>query len=220
MAASDAESNGADTNVTETASLGVEDPPAVAPPAEAKAKGRPRARPQRPRIDLDEQISQANQLAQVTKKMLNAARSAQRNQKRQKQRLIRKAGKLSAQDLERIAVLKRCGLYADDDEEPTGSSSSRKEDTTREVAPVAGPQEKKKKLSDVVSQIAGTEVVLHALQAGPSSSGSFTGLAASPGTSSAASASGNPDGRPRGTRLVRALSKPSVTNPTDGTGAA
>ena len=85
-------------------------PSAVSPKAGAKA----RSRPQRPRIDLDEQIAHANKLAEVSKKMLLAAKSAQKTQKKQKQRLIRKAGKLSAEDLERIAVLKRCGLYADE----------------------------------------------------------------------------------------------------------
>ena len=71
-----------------------------------KVKAKGRGRPVRPRIDLDEQIAHANKLADVSKKMLVAAKSAQKAQKKQKHRLIRKAGKLSAEDLERMAVLK------------------------------------------------------------------------------------------------------------------
>ena len=71
--------------------------------------GRPKASA-RPKIDIDDEISEANRLAEVTKRMLSAAKAAQRNSRRTKQRLVRKAGKLSAADLERIAVLKRCAL--------------------------------------------------------------------------------------------------------------
>ena len=53
--------------------------------------------------------------------MLTAARTTSRNNRKAKQRLIKKAGKLSPEDLERIAVLKRCGLFVDEgnDEETT-----------------------------------------------------------------------------------------------------
>lgn len=42
--------------------------------------------------------------------MADARRNA-RNEKRKKQRLMKKASSLTAEDLERIAVLKRCGLW-------------------------------------------------------------------------------------------------------------
>ena len=44
-----------------------------------QAKGKARSHPVRPRIDLDEQILQANKLAEVSKKMLHAAKIAQKN---------------------------------------------------------------------------------------------------------------------------------------------
>jgi len=75
-----------------------------------KRGGRPR-KGTRPKIDIDDEIQEANRLAEVTRKMMQAAKSAQRNSRRSKQRLVRKAGKLSAADLERIATLKRCGLF-------------------------------------------------------------------------------------------------------------
>ena len=103
-------------------------PASVAVQAAAKAKsrgGRPRAS-SRPKIDIDDEIIEANRLAEVSKRMMQAAKAAQRNSRRSKQRLVRKAGKLSAADLERIAVLKRCGLYPEEEDSNTttpGSSS-------------------------------------------------------------------------------------------------
>ena len=42
------------------------------------------------------------------------ARRVNKNEKRKKKRLLRKAAQLSSEDLERIAVLKRCGLETKD----------------------------------------------------------------------------------------------------------
>ena len=56
-----------------------------------------------------------------------AAKTAQRNSRRCKARLVRKAGKRSPADLERIAVFKRCGLCVsteDDAEEPVEGTSA------------------------------------------------------------------------------------------------
>lgn len=89
--------------------------------AETAAGVRPVAprskRAARPKIDLDDEIRRANDLAAASRKMLTAAKNVSRNTKRAKQRLIKKAGKLSPEDLERIAVLKRCGLFEEDGEE-------------------------------------------------------------------------------------------------------
>ena len=75
-------------------------------------KGRPKGKAKaRPRIDIDDQIEGANRVATMMKKLASAAKSMQKNGKMVKQRLMKKAGKLSAGDLERIAVLKRCGLF-------------------------------------------------------------------------------------------------------------
>ena len=186
----------------------------------AAAKGKARPRPVRPRIDLDEQISQANQLAQVTKKMLHAAKVAQKSQKKQKQRLIRKAGKLSAQDLERIAVLKRCGLYADDEEGTSAASGTSMGSTDPDERPVLGPADKQQKLADVVQKIEGSQVVLEALGHGASHSGSADGKTSGQVGHGAASHGLHPDGRPRGSRLLRALSKTPAQLTSDSAHAA
>jgi len=45
------------------------------------------------------------------KKLEAEAKKLMRNEKRKKQRLMKKASNLTPDDLERIAVLKRCGLW-------------------------------------------------------------------------------------------------------------
>ena len=210
MDASDAEHTGAVVQATEGAPSTGEAASSAAVQASGKAKARGRGRPVRPRIDLDEQITQANKLAEVSKKMLSAAKTAQRNQKKQKQRLIRKAGKLSAEDLERIAVLKRCGLYADEAEDCAESGIVKKTAVDPDEAPVPGPSDKKVKLSDVVQKIAGAEVVLDALGHGSTSSGVAAGTTSGHASIGAVSGMDHPDGRPRGSRLLRVLSRTST----------
>ena len=73
--------------------------------AKPKAKGRGKAAA-RPKLDLDKEIQEANMLATMSRKLMKAARSIERNNKKSRSRLIRKAGKLSPEDLERLAVLK------------------------------------------------------------------------------------------------------------------
>ena len=91
--------------------------------ASAKKGGRPK-KSALAKIDIDDEIAEANRLADISKRVMQAARMAQRNSKRAKQRLVRKAGKLSASDLERIATLKRCGLFVPNLTEQSNSSSS------------------------------------------------------------------------------------------------
>ena len=117
--------------------------------AKAKARGRPKAA-NRPRIDLDEEISEANRLAEVSRKMLQAAKSVQKNNRRTKQRLVRKAGKLSAEDLERMAVLKRCGLYGDQEGE-----EAKEEDTASGRPAEKKPGSKRLKMSTAAKKIEG-----------------------------------------------------------------
>ena len=69
----------------------------------------------KPQIDIDDEIVEANKLAELFKKMQKASKVAARNAGRQRQRLVRKAQKLSEQDLMRLAVIKRCGLFVPDD---------------------------------------------------------------------------------------------------------
>ena len=84
---------------------------APAPAAEApEAQGQKKGRTKRPRIDLDDSITQAKQAMKAAQKTVAQARKMGRNERRKKQRLLKKAIGLSADDLERIAVLKRCGL--------------------------------------------------------------------------------------------------------------
>ena len=173
-------------------------------PPKAKAKGR--GRPVRPRIDLDEQIAHANKLAEVSKKMLVAAKSAQKAQKKQKQRLIRKAGKLSAEDLERMAVLKRCGLYAEDGEDVSAPENvAKKTVADQEEVPVAGPVEKRSKLSDKLAKISGTDMFVQSLSQ-PLASNAASGSSGSQASGSNGSQLLQPSSLPRGKRLVRAPS--------------
>jgi hypothetical protein len=70
-----------------------------------------RKREKRPHIDYDAKIAEASAVIKNMTRAVAAAKSAQRNERRKKQRLLKKAACLSPEDLERIAVLKRCGLW-------------------------------------------------------------------------------------------------------------
>ena len=76
----------------------------------AKAKAT-RRRAIRPVIDLDDRIREAKAAAKAAAKSLAQARTQARVERKKRAHLIRKAGQLSAQDLERIAVLKRTGWW-------------------------------------------------------------------------------------------------------------
>ena len=79
---------------------------------QASAQARPtRRRAVRPPIDLDASIAAAKAAARAASKALAKARAENRAERKKKARLVRKAGQLSAQDLERIAVLKRTGWW-------------------------------------------------------------------------------------------------------------
>ena len=84
----------------------------------------PKRRAKRPRIDLDDSIAQAKAAMQKAQKEVAEARRLARNGRRKKQRLVKKAGNLSADDLERIAVLKRCGLVQPTSPPTTAPSSA------------------------------------------------------------------------------------------------
>ena len=77
---------------------------------EVGATGRPAKRARKPRIDLDGSIANARAAMLKAQKEVSEARRIGRNERRKKQRLVKKASGLSPDDLERIAVLKRCGL--------------------------------------------------------------------------------------------------------------
>ena len=78
-------------------------PQAASAASPAAAKASPQSKKaSRPKIDLDDEIRRANDLAAMSRKMLQAAKNVSRNNRKAKQRLIKKAGKLSPEDLERI----------------------------------------------------------------------------------------------------------------------
>ena len=81
---------------------------AVAPQTPMQSGRAPRKR--KPPIDIDEHIAAARKSMKDAQKRVTAARAQARNERRKKQRLMKKAAALTAEDLERIAVLKRCGL--------------------------------------------------------------------------------------------------------------
>ena len=64
----------------------------------------------KPIIDLDDHIRKARDAIKLARKQVQQARVQAKLEKRKKQRLLRKASTLNLEDLERIAVLKRCGL--------------------------------------------------------------------------------------------------------------
>ena len=83
---------------------------------QGKAEGHPATkarsrRRERPAIDLDVSIQQAQQAAKDAARALTKARAEARTERKRRARLIRKAGQLSPADLERIAVLKRTGWW-------------------------------------------------------------------------------------------------------------
>jgi hypothetical protein len=132
-----------EVSTTSGGSSSVASPP-VSPVAKAKAKaavGRPRGG-KKPQIDIDVEIQEANKLAELFKKMQKASKVAARNSTRQRQRLVRKAHKLSEQDLMRLAVIKRCGMFVPDTPDVAASASGA----------VGGPlQAKKSKLQEQLS---------------------------------------------------------------------
>ena len=62
-------------------------------------------------IDLDDRIMLAKQRAKTAMLLVKTARNEARNEKKRRTRLLRKASTLTSQDLERIAKLKRAGLW-------------------------------------------------------------------------------------------------------------
>ena len=83
---------------------------AATEPAADDEAGR-RKRPKTPKIDIDALIAQHMANMKNAKKLEAEAKKMVRNEKRKKQRLMKKASSLTPDDLERIAVLKRCGLW-------------------------------------------------------------------------------------------------------------
>ena len=98
--------------------------------APSEACSRKRKRVERPEIDLDNNIREAKATIQRAQAALSQARQQAKADRRKKARLIRKACHLSPADLERIAVLKRCGLAGGEpgdrmpQDQPSGGSAA------------------------------------------------------------------------------------------------
>ena len=167
--------------------------PVVAASADAKAKAKARVRGRgaaRPAIDLDQEIEEANMLASMSRKLMQAAKSIEKNNKKSKSRLIRKAGKLSPEDLERIAVLKRCGLYADDggEEAADAAAEASGEAASSGAARPSRLEPKKQKLANLLSDDAGVRSFFDGVrEAFPSLTKAATGKSPSGAAGSAAS---------------------------------
>ena len=86
-------------------------PSAVVPAAAAEPVLALRTRRKRGCIDLDANIEKARTSMKEAAKALTRARADARNEKRKKQRLLKKAQSLTMQDLGRIAQLKNAGLW-------------------------------------------------------------------------------------------------------------
>ena len=116
----------------------------------------------RARIDIDDEIQEAAQISDMLKKVQKRAKSMQKSSKKAKQRLVLKASKLRAEDLERIAVLKRCGLFVPDHSAgpsgtvPAAGASQVTKETTRGKV--------QRTMADIMSQTEGSAGLLHVLQ--------------------------------------------------------
>ena len=94
------------------------------PTSPAGSRQAPTKRAKRPAIDLDAYIHDAAAAMKAAQKKVQEARTQAKNERRKKQRLLKKAASLNAEDLERIAVLKRCGWTRIDDAPELSLASS------------------------------------------------------------------------------------------------
>ena len=100
-------------------------PKASAVPASTAGRRQPKTkRGKRPAIDLDAAIRDAAAAMKAAQKKVQEAKTQAKNERRKKQRLLKKAASLNAEDLERIAVLKRCGWTRIDDAPELSKASS------------------------------------------------------------------------------------------------
>ena len=98
----------------------------------------------KPLIDLDEHIRDAQQAMKAARKQVLQARAQAKLEKRKKQRLMRKASALNVDDLERIAVLKRCALMPETTSADSKAAASSCSGSGPSAAAPARNQENKK----------------------------------------------------------------------------
>jgi hypothetical protein len=120
-----------------------------------------RTRKRKARIDIDDEIEEANRISDMLKKVQKRAKTMQRSSKKAKQRLVVKASKLRAEDLERIAVLKRCGLFVSEDTSNPNVTVS--EDCQAEPLDRATKGNVQRKMADIIAQTDGSAGLLNVI---------------------------------------------------------
>jgi hypothetical protein len=181
--------------------------------AQKALAGKRRGRPsQRPKIDFDQEIEEANRLGELFKRMQHASKVASRNALRSKQRLLRKANKLSESDLMRLAVLKRCG-FVDVEGEPEGevSASAAACSASPKAAEMAakGKESMNAKLHGMVALIPGASELLKSLD-GASAAPTTPSTTSSSACAASASSSTTP---PKLRRVAPIVSVPLMKKP-------
>jgi hypothetical protein len=116
----------------------------------------------RARIDIDDEIEEANKISDMLRKVSKRAKTMQRSSKKAKRRLVVKASKLRAEDLERIAVLKRCGLFVSD--ETTVQEAKGSEVCVAELPAKISKGKVQRRLADIIEQTDGSAGLLNFMQ--------------------------------------------------------
>jgi len=122
-----------------------------------------RSRIVRPRIDIDDQNSEANRVHDLLRKMSQAAKSLKKSQKKAKQHLIKKAARLNPADLERIAVLKR--IFGDPADETAVACSISSGTQPSSIACSKGALDMHGTLRDMMKGVSGAKDVVMGLDA-------------------------------------------------------
>ena len=136
------------------------------PVAKAAAAGGRARGGKKPQIDIDVEIQEANRLAELFKKMQKASKVASRNATRQRQRLVRKAQKLSEQDLMRLAVIKRCGMFMPDAPDVAAASASGADGGPPQAKKSKAQEQLSSRFKTLVSGVAGAAELCEALTIG------------------------------------------------------
>ena len=136
------------------------------PVAKAAAAGGRARGGKKPLIDIDVEIQEANRLAELFKKMQKASKVASRNATRQRQRLVRKAQKLSEQDLMRLAVIKRCGMFMPDAPDVAAASASGADGGPPQAKKSKAQEQLSSRFKTLVSGVAGAAELCEALTIG------------------------------------------------------
>jgi len=193
------------------ASLPVSAPTTPVAKSKARAAGGRSRGVKKPQIDIDVEIDQAHKLAELFKKMQKASKVAARNAGRQRQRLVRKAQKLSEQDLMRLAVIKRCGMFVQDDAVASASAVGG-DDAPTPPKKSKGQEALSNRIKTLVGSAAGAKELVQALNLQTEGN-------ATPSAPSRTSASSRPRFLPLGRSLGPVLQRLPSRRPSESAGA-